>query len=159
MGRELSVRSTPEPMAPPPRAWGIWIPDEIRDALPGALAFLASLVCSVVAGGINLASQDTRPIWLLGVGGAFVASLLQPRAAWRWCIVVAAAVPVSYIYAEMFDVSADIAKWAPATALFNAFAPVPAAYVAVLIRLGIGRLLLPRVPHEDIGPLSDSGVL
>ncbi len=137
------VISRPLPTSAPAPA--LWLWNEIRDALPGILAFLIALIGTVVVGAFNMRARETGLIVSVVLGGGFVAGLLQPLAAWRWAALLVTGLPISYVYAEAIQLSLDIARWGLGSAFLVFVGPFCAAYLSVLLRMGVDNWLLPRV--------------
>ncbi len=103
-------------------------------------AALFTVLCALAACGMTLVLNLPRlAMGTLGAG-AFLAALMQPRKAWRWWLISALAVPLSYVIAENVGISADPSVWQPRQALTLAIAPLVAAYAAAVLRFIVAQI-------------------
>ncbi len=113
-----------------------------RSSLARTFAVLPiGLALAALAGYVDQNEADVQMPALLVFGCAFVCSLLQPRAAWLWCLVAGASIPIGF----------GVARWLGHTAPFEsepytsliAFIP---AVLGAAVGVGMHHVMRPAKP-------------
>ncbi len=108
-----------------------------RSGLTLALVLVLSVI---TAGAINVMASENLPVLICLLLFPFVAGLMQPRAAWRWGLLVGLSVMLSQFTALAINYRVVDAPRYPLTLAVLALPALAAAYAGALL----GRLLSAR---------------
>ncbi len=160
-GKILTVnqfKDTLKPAQDPMRLMFRWLAHEVLGEMFENLTTVIAVIAAVGLSGLGslmaLKDSETHRTFAITILAAapFVAALIQPRSAWRWALIPAMSMPLSYYVCEEFlDRQANM-NWSTGQALLAFVAPLATAYIGAGLRIALGTAVSKVSKALNLGP-------